>query len=138
MIHNSATAAIKKAQKESLLLREVSQMFHTISVDDDRLTGLFVNRVELSSDKGWATIYFYTLDGQEKFKEQLEVLKLYKPSIRKSLATGIKGRYVPDLKFAYDAKFEKQQRLELAMAQAVQETEKYHKTDNNDDDEDAA
>ena len=45
MINSSATAAIKRAQKESLLLREISNMFHSISMDDSRLAGLFVNRV---------------------------------------------------------------------------------------------
>ena len=125
MIHSSATAAIKRAQKESLLLREISKMFHTITMEDSRLFGLFVNRVELSTDKGWCTIYFYTVDGFEKYSEQFEILKLYKPSMRKGLSTGIKGRYVPDLKFEYDSKFEKQQRLEKAMAQAALETEAY-------------
>jgi len=125
MIHSSATAAIKRAQKESLLLREISKMFHTITIEDSRLFGLFVNRVELSTDKGWCTIYFYTVDGFEKYSEQFEILKLYKPSMRKGLSTGIKGRYVPDLKFEYDSKFEKQQRLEKAMAQAALETEAY-------------
>lgn len=127
MINSSATAAIKRAQKESLLLREISNMYHTITMDDDRLAGLFVNRVELSTDRGWVTVYFFTPDGFEKFEEQLEILKLYKPSIRKGLASEIKGRYVPDLKFAYDAKFEKQQRLELAMAQAAQDIAKHAK-----------
>ena len=125
MINSSATAAIKRAQKESLLLREISQMFHTVAMDDNRLSGLFVNRVELSTDRGWVNVYFYTLDGAEKFEEQLEILKLYKPSIRKGLGSQIKGRYVPDLRFGYDAKFEKQQRLELAMAQAAQDVEKH-------------
>lgn len=133
MINSSATASIKRAQKESLLLREISNMFHTISMDDDRLSGLFVNRVDLSTDKGWVTVYFYTIDGFEKFEEQLKILKLYKPSIRKGLAAGIKGRYVPDIKFAYDAKFEKQQRLELAMAQAAQDVEKHEKIITNED-----
>ena len=125
MIHNSATAAIKRAQKESILLKEISAMFHTIWMEDSRVEGLFVNRVELSTDKGWVTVYFYTLDGQEKFLEQLETLKLYKPSIRKALADKIKSRYVPDLRFAYDAKFEKQQRLESAMKKAAEQTEAY-------------
>lgn len=125
MINSSATAAIKRAQKESLLLREISNMYHTMVMEDDRLAGLFVSRVELSSDRGWVNVLFYTVDGFEKFKEQLEILKLYKPSIRKGLAAGIKGRYVPDLKFEYDSKFEKQQRLELAMAQAAQDVEKH-------------
>lgn len=125
MINSSATSAIKRAQKESLLLREISTMFHSITMEDNRLLPLFVNRVELSTDKGWVTIYFYTLDGYEKFAELLEILKLYKPSMRKALSQGVRGRYVPDLRFEYDSKFEKQQRLELAMAQAAQEVEKY-------------
>jgi ribosome-binding factor A len=133
MINSSATAAIKRAQKESLLLREISNMFHTIAIDDNRLDGLFLNRVELSTDRGWVTAYFYTLDGLKKFEEQLEILKLYKPSIRKGLASEIKGRYVPDLKFAYDAKFEKQQRLELAMAEAAKDIEKHPKLIENED-----
>lgn len=137
MINSSATAAIKRAQKESLLLREISNMFHTIAMDDVRLAGLFVNRVELSTDRGWVTVLFYTLDGFEKFEHQLEILKLYKPSIRKGLASEIKGRYVPDLKFAFDAKFEKQQRLELAMAQAAQDVEKHTNMKKDKDDEDA-
>lgn len=127
MINSSATAAIKRAQKESLLLREISNMFHMIAMDDSRLLGLFVNRVELSTDRGWVTVFFYTLDGYDAFKEQLEVLKLYKPSIRKGLASGIRGRYVPDLVFEFDAKFEKQQRLESAMAKAAQDIEKHEK-----------
>ncbi|MBP6869968.1 ribosome-binding factor A [Candidatus Babeliales bacterium] len=141
MINSSATAAIKRAQKESLLLREFSNMYHTIAMDDSRLNGLFVNRVELSTDKGWVTVFFFTLDGLEKFQEQLEILKLYKPSIRKGLSSGIRGRYVPDIKFAYDAKFEKQQRLELAMAQAAQDVERLERLEKQKDikdDEDAA
>jgi len=124
MINSSATSEIKRAQKESQLLREISSMFHTITMDDSRLTGLFVNRVELSTDKGWCTIYFYTNDGYEKYAEQFEILKLYKPSMRKALSSEIKARYVPNLKFEYDSKFEKQQRLELAMALAAQDVRK--------------
>lgn len=125
MINSSAVSEIKRAQKESQLLREISSMFHTVAMDDSRLSGLFVNRVELSTDKGWCTIYFYTNEGYEKYAEQLEVLKLYKPSMRKTLSSQIKARYVPNLKFEYDSKFEKQQRLELAMALAAQDVRKH-------------
>ena len=125
MINSSAVSEIRRAQKESQLLREISTMFHAVAMDDNRLLGLFVNRVELSTDKGWCTIYFYTNEGYEKYAEQLEVLKLYKPSMRKSLSSEIKARYVPNLKFEYDSKFEKQQRLELAMALAAQDVRKH-------------
>jgi len=124
MINSSAISAIKRAQKESLFLREISKMFHSLTMEDSRLLGLFVNRVELSTNKSMCTIYFYTLDGFEKYEELLDILKLYKPSMRKGLSSGIKARYTPDILFAYDSKFEKQQSLELAMAQAAQDIKK--------------
>jgi len=133
MINSSATAAIKKAQKESMFLREISKMFHSVSMEDNRLFGLFVNRVEISTNKSVCTIFFYTTEGFEKYKELLEILKLYKPSMRKSLANEIKTRYVPEIQFEYDAKFEKQQRLELAMAQAAQEVERQKRILENED-----
>ena len=103
---------VKKAQKESLLFREISQLFLQASMDDSRLQGLFVNRVTLSPDKGLCTVYFYTGQGEEHFNQLLYVLTLYKPSMRKSLASTVKGRYVPDLLFKFDKQFEKQQRIE--------------------------
>jgi len=49
---------IKRSQKESLLLREISRLLHQLSLEDTELGGLFVNRVELSKNKGMCFIYF--------------------------------------------------------------------------------
>lgn len=108
----SRVSDIKRAQKESALLRILSQMFRLIASDDSRLTDIFINRVALSADKGICAVFFYSLKGEEHFKEMLEILKLYKPSMRKALAHEIPGRYTPELVFRYDMQFEKQQRLE--------------------------
>lgn len=54
---------------------------------------------------------FYDPDGLEAFKKKLEILKLYKPSIRAALAKKIKSRYVPDLAFKFDEQFEKEQKI---------------------------
>lgn len=129
---NNSASEIKRSQKESLFLKEISKMFHEITLDEDRLHGLFVNRVELSSDKSWCTIYFYTTEGYQSFQSKLDILKLYKPSIRKGLATSIQSRYVPDLRFAYDAQFEKQQRLESIISKV---SEDLHKQNEDEDTE---
>ena len=112
MINNSNLSHIKRSQKESILLREISKMLLQISLDDSDLVGLFINRVELSKNKGTCTIYFYDPNGIEAYNEKKRKLLLYKPSIRKSVAATLDGRYTPELKFAFDEQFEKQQRIE--------------------------
>lgn len=107
--------SIKIAQRESLLLKEISQLFHNAAMDDARLSGVFINKVGLSADKGICTVYFYTPEGKKKFDEVLSTLILYKPSIRAALAKTVKGRYVPNLKFVFDEQFEKQERVETLL-----------------------
>lgn len=113
----SSVSNVKRAQKESLLFREISKLFMEATLDDNRLQGIFVNRVKLSPDKGMCTVYFYTAQGEEYFKQILHILTLYKPSMRKALASTIRGRYVPDLLFTFDTQFEKQQRIEELIEQ---------------------
>ncbi len=81
-------------------------------MDDTRLQGLTINRVQLSPDKGMCSVYFYTPLGEEHFKDMLRILILYKPSLRKALASRIQARYTPDLTFKFDTQFEKVQRVE--------------------------
>src|SRR6476659_8209315 len=94
---------VKNAQKESLLFREIAQLFMRAAQDDSRLNDIMVHRVQLSPDKGVCTVYFYTSQGEEQFKKLLDVLVLYKPSLRKALATRIRSRYTPELIFKFDS-----------------------------------
>lgn len=107
--------SIKRAQKESLFFREISKLFMQVSMDDPNLADVFVNRVQLSPDKGVCNVFFYTSKGEEHFNKLLHTLKLYKPSLRKALASSIKSRYTPDLIFQFDKQFEKQSRIEALM-----------------------
>ena len=102
-----ALADIKRAQKESLLLRELSSYFMRIAMDDSRLDGITLNRVQLSKDKSVCTLYFFSTQGKQDFEERLPYLIVYKPSMRKALAQSINARYTPQLVFKYDASFEK-------------------------------
>ncbi|MBI2344688.1 ribosome-binding factor A [Candidatus Dependentiae bacterium] len=103
---------IKRSQKESLLLKELSKMLHELMLDDKELSGLFINRVELSKNKGACIVYFYDPQGPSNFETKKRRLILYKPSLRRAIAMTLDGRYTPELVFAYDAQFEKQQRIE--------------------------
>jgi ribosome-binding factor A len=111
----SSVTAIKRAQKESVILRTISELVARASADDSRLSGMFVTRAELSPGKSSCTIYFYTADGADVFKEKLEVLKLYKPSMRKTLANTLQSKYTPEIVFKFDEKFEKTHRIETIL-----------------------
>ncbi len=114
---------IKKAQKESYLLRTISQLFMRTAIDDPRLKDIFINRVDLSPDKGTCTVLFYTVHGKEYFRDILEVLKLYKPSMRKALSQELQSRYTPELVFKFDEQFEKQQKIEQLIEKVKVEEE---------------
>lgn len=115
--------SIKVAQKEALLLREIAQFFLQITLDDSRITDLFINRVHLSADKSICTIYFYSQLGKEQFEKMLPLLILYKPSLRTAIAHKIQSRYTPELKFKFDEQFEKQQRIETLLEKIKSENQ---------------
>lgn len=114
---NKNLSQIKRAQKEALLLRELCQLFLQISMDDSRLQGVSITHVDLSRDKSVGDIYFYVPGGLEAFDPIRSVLILYKPALRKAIAQRIPSRHVPNLLFKYDDKFEKQMKLETALAE---------------------
>jgi len=109
---NPRIREIKHAQKESMLLQEIGQLFIQISQDEPKLQGLFLTRVNLSPDKGKCTIYFHALGGLKEFEEKRPILVLYKGSLRKALSQIIYGRYTPNLRFAYDHILDKQRHVE--------------------------
>ena len=112
---------IKRAQKESLLLRELSTYFLRIANEDDRIKDTILNRVKLSKDKGVCTLYFYTPQGEQYFQELMPFLILYKPSMRKALAQSINARYTPQLVFKYDTAYEKHLEIDELIEKLKQE-----------------
>ncbi|HLW73100.1 MAG TPA: ribosome-binding factor A [Candidatus Babeliales bacterium] len=98
---------IRKAQKESYFYREISNLFLKITIDEPRLNGLFINKINLSSDGGTCTVLFLATHGRPEFEEKLPMLILYKPSLRSALAKTGHGRYTPNLIFRYDEDQEK-------------------------------
>lgn len=112
VIGTSKTSAIKRAQKEAALFRIISGLIHQAFLENSVLSGIFITRVELSPGKTMCTVYFYTPQGKKHFDQVLEDLKLFKPSIRKSISDTMQSRYTVDLMFKFDEAFEKSQRIE--------------------------
>lgn len=120
-MNQSNVHQIKRSQKESLLLKELSKMLLQLSLDEPELEGIFINRVQLSKDKSVCNVLCYDPDGIESFEKKKKYLILFKPSLRKGIAAALHSKYVPDIKFLYDAKFEKQQRIESIIDNVKQE-----------------
>jgi ribosome-binding factor A len=102
---------IKREQKKSFLFRELSALVHEITIEEPKLSSLFVTRVEMSRDSGILYVYFSSHKDKADFDTGLELLKLYKPSVRKALAEALASRYVPDLVFRYDESKEKERHI---------------------------
>ncbi len=108
---NPRVSSIKHAQKESVLLHTLAQLFVQVIQNEPSLGGLTITRVKLSPDKGRCTIFFHAIGGIEEYEEKRKTLVLYKPSLRQSLSKSVKGRYTPDLQFTYDQELDKQNRI---------------------------
>src|SRR5438477_12739682 len=70
----SKISTIKHAQRSSFILREVSELFLKIAMDDVTLQELYITRVELSPDRGVCTIFFHTPAGNEGFQKLMPTL----------------------------------------------------------------
>ena len=121
MTNSSAVRDIKKAQRESILLKKIAELFMQVAMDDIRLHDIYVNRTELSPSRGMCTVYFYSPLGKKHFDELLEVLKLYKPSLRKAVSQTLDSRYTPDLMFRFDEQHEKALKIEALLEKVKSE-----------------
>lgn len=129
-MHKSTTADVKRERKKALYLRELSLYIDTIAEEQPAVREIYLSRLELSADGGMCYLYFATITpvnpdaaSEERFKAALEVLKLYKPSMRKALAHGLQARYTPDLYFMFDEKREKLDRINALLDQVQNEIE---------------
>ena len=93
------------------MLKEIAALVQEISMDEPKLLTVFITYITLSKDGGICYVYFSTYTNKEAFDEALEILKLYKPSMRKALAQTGHSRYVPNLRFLYDEAKEKERKI---------------------------
>ncbi len=111
----------KREQKTSLFLHEISNLIRTLALDEPALSKVFVSRVKLSNDYGICFVYFSTFTDKEDFDNAFEILKLYKPSLRKALAQIVHSRYAANLVFLYDELKEKEREINTLLDEVVKD-----------------
>jgi len=113
--------AIKQAQRESFLLREISSLYVRIVQDNPELQGVYITAAQLSSDGSTCTVYLHSAQGQAHYDQVKDKLILYKPSLRTALAKASSSRYVPQLVFRYAEGVERQERVNDLIEQLKKE-----------------
>ena len=92
-------------------------MIQSLVADEPDIAQAFVTRVDFSKDGGTCYVYFSAyLGATQEEKEQVyntarQRLVLYKPSMRQVLSKKLGGRYVPHIRFMFDAQREKELRI---------------------------
>ena len=81
----------KREQKTILYYHALASMLQQLSVDEPEVSKVFVTKTKLSSDYKICYVYFATYGDKADFKTALDVLKLYKPSMRKALSKEVGG-----------------------------------------------
>lgn len=109
---SSKLSSIKTAQKESSILRILSVLFEEAVRENRELQGWYITRAQLSSGKTVIYVHVYSEQGEQAFGTVLEKIKIYKPSMRKSLASELQKRYTPDIVFVFDEDLKKTMHME--------------------------
>ena len=128
-MYKSTAADVKRERKKSVYLRELSSLIELIAQDHQPVRDVYLSTVDLSADGGICYLYFASVtpvNGDQQalediFQRALDVLKLYKPSLRKALAQSLQARYTPDLLFLLDKPREKVDRINQLLDQVRQE-----------------
>lgn len=125
------TIQVKRDRKKSFYLRELSALLTRLVQDEPTLLQLYFTRIELSADGGLCYVYCSFLnasgpdEGRTLFEQAREKLVLYRGSMRKALAGAASGKYVPDLRFFFDEKKEKEKRVTDLLTKVGSELEEY-------------
>ncbi len=123
MAHSGPPPHVKRAQKESFLLRELSQLISKLIEDQPILATISATRVDLSKGKGICNVYFSSTEGKEGFLKALEVLKLYRNSLRNALSKARQSRHTPELMFLYDEQLEREMRMHKLLDTVKEDSE---------------
>ena len=106
------TKSVRLQQRESTLLRLIGDMFINLQTHIKELYKVFPNKIDLSPDGSLAKIYLFSDEGEEFVRKIIGDLVVYKPSMKKAIATHISLRVIPNILFVFDKQYEKEQKLQ--------------------------
>ena len=105
-------------------IREILSEMLIRDVSDPRVSGAFINDVDVDRELTFATVYVSSLEGQESAKEILAGLESASGFLRKSLASQIPLRTFPRLRFRWDPTPENADKIERLLSDLHSEGEK--------------
>ncbi|HEY44155.1 MAG TPA: 30S ribosome-binding factor RbfA [Anaerolineae bacterium] len=91
--------------------QEISELFHR-EVTDPHLSMLTVTAVEVDRELAYATIYVTATGGEERREEVLRALKRAQGFLRRELASRVRLRSFPQLRFRWDFSQERGARID--------------------------
>ncbi len=112
---------IKQEKRKAFFLREISQLIYELAKDEPALLDVVITKIDFSPGDGMCYVFFSSHLGKEAYMKALDLLKLYKPSLRTALSKIREARYVPDIRFFYDESMEKSRRIDELLDQAKKE-----------------
>jgi len=97
-------------------------------VSDPRLENTTITGVKMAQDLKSARIYYSTAEGEEKRHDAAEGFQSAKGHIKRHLARHLGLRYMPELKFIYDASFDYGMKIEKLLKSIGSENGTDHST----------
>ncbi len=106
----SSASSVKRERRKSLFLQEIIAIIRDLAEQEPVIADIYVSNVDISPNSGICYVYFSSFKepGQEVFLKALDVLKLYKTSLRKNFVQRVNMRYGPELVFLFDAAKERE------------------------------
>ncbi len=92
----------KRSGRVAEAIRQELATLFIAKVQDPRLHGLAISRVEVNDDLSLAWLFFTLRGGRDHAKEAEEGLRSAKGFLRSHLAKTLNLRFTPDLAFRYD------------------------------------
>lgn len=119
---------LKRSGRVAEAIREELAGLLVAKVQDPRLQGLAISRVEVSDDLSLARLFYTLRGGRAQAKEAEQGLRSAKGFMRSYLAKTLNLRFTPDLTFRYDDVAEKVAGLEELFQEIANERDS--RTDN--------
>jgi ribosome-binding factor A len=118
---------VKRSIRVAERIREEISTLLLRDINDPRVQGAIIARVELPDDLRTATIYFRLLHGGEKPERRTEVEAGFARAsglIRREITRRLSLRHAPELKFTYDSGQEKLDRIDQLLHEVREDSRK--------------
>lgn len=113
----------KRSVRVAEAIRNELSTLLVLKIQDPRLTGVAITRVQLADDLQYARIFFTSSGGMKGQVEAEQGLQRAKGFMRSHLAKVLNMRYTPELHFVYDHQVEKVEEIEKLLQEIALERE---------------